>query len=155
MRSCGGCNERKADEEFGVRDRATGREHTICRECRRTYCRTHYRKDPQSFYERKKARAQRYRARARSLIDAYLAAHPCVDCGEADPIVLEFDHVRDVKARDVSALAYEGAPEARIVAEIAKCDVRCANCHRRRTATELWGRKSSFVGRLLSGPSAR
>jgi hypothetical protein len=66
-----------------------------------------------------------------------LATHPCVDCGESDPVVLEFDH-RDPAAKSFSigdALGKTWQWE-KIAAEIAKCDVRCANCHRRRTARQ-------------------
>ncbi len=61
-------------------------------------------------------------------------SRPCVDCGEPDPIVLEFDHVRGEKRADVDSLITVGCSRALLLAEIAKCDVRCANCHRRRTA---------------------
>jgi hypothetical protein len=63
----------------------------------------------------------------------FLAGHPCVDCGERDPAVLDFDHV-GVKRELVSALVARAAPWSRIVEEIAQCEVRCANCHRRVTA---------------------
>jgi L-lysine 2,3-aminomutase len=62
----------------------------------------------------------------------YLREHPCVDCGETDPIVLEFDHLRD-KIANVSAMALAKRPWRVILAEIEKCEVVCANCHRRRT----------------------
>ena len=60
------------------------------------------------------------------------------DCGANDPRVLEFDH-RDpnTKLDHVTSLARRGAAWARIEAEIAKCDIRCANCHRRRTAAQF------------------
>ena len=69
----------------------------------------------------------------RARVDEYLLTHPCVDCGVTDLVVLEFDHVRGVKVGDVSALVTSGYPWTKIEAEIAKCDVRCANCHRRVT----------------------
>jgi hypothetical protein len=66
---------------------------------------------------------------------AYLHEHPCVDCGETDVVVLEFDHRRD-KTKAISVLLSLGHEWDRIREEISKCEVRCANCHRRRTARE-------------------
>jgi hypothetical protein len=79
-----------------------------------------------------RARTKRRVARNRQFIVDYLRAHPCVDCGEADIVVLEFDHLRD-KVASISQMIRNNEL-ARIIEEIAKCDVVCANCHRRRTA---------------------
>lgn len=73
------------------------------------------------------------RAADRAFLIEHLRTHPCVDCGEADIDVLEFDHVRGGKVANVSTLL--GQPR-RLRLEVAKCDVRCANCHRRKTARE-------------------
>ena len=71
----------------------------------------------------------------RQRLAEYLLAHPCVDCGETDLRVLEFDHREDeVKLAEVTLLSSSLAAWHRVEAEIAKCDVRCANCHRRKTA---------------------
>jgi hypothetical protein len=65
----------------------------------------------------------------------YLMNHPCVDCGESDAICLEFDHVRGKKKGNIARmLGNYGWPT--IEKEIAKCEVRCANCHRRKTARQ-------------------
>lgn len=85
---------------------------------------------------------RRYRKRNEKLVDAYVASHPCVDCGESDIRVLEFDHVRSTKRGDVSLMVGRGSPWGRIETEIAKCDVRCANCHRRKTVEQLRWRKA-------------
>jgi hypothetical protein len=73
-------------------------------------------------------------AAAKAYVRQHLLTHPCVDCGEHDPVVLEFDHVTGQKVRDVGSMARAGWNLAAIQAEIAKCEVRCANCHRRITA---------------------
>lgn len=67
----------------------------------------------------------------------YLIRHPCVDCGEKDIAVLEFDHIHKYrKSNDVSKLITMRSPFKKVVSEISKCEVRCANCHRRKTALE-------------------
>ena len=66
----------------------------------------------------------------------YLIKHSCIDCGESDPIVLEFDHVRGTKLDCVSVMISKNFKIDIIKKEIAKCNVRCANCHKRKTAKE-------------------
>ena len=84
-------------------------------------------------------RNQRVRREYRQRISEYLLGHPCVDCGEADVRVLDFDHEDPSQKRhEVVRLAGTGIAWERVEAEIAKCSVRCANCHRRRTA-EMFG----------------
>ena len=90
--------------------------------------------------------------RTQALLD-YFAAHTCVDCGEADPVVLDFDHLRD-KAFDVSA-AYTHKPWATVLEEIEKCEVVCSNCHRRRTAQRIGALKLLLLGRLEAGDENR
>jgi len=60
----------------------------------------------------------------------YLLDHPWVDCGESDPAVLELDHQRD-KSSGVAELLHTHVRWEVVAAEIEKCEVRCANCHRR------------------------
>jgi len=77
------------------------------------------------------------RKRNRDFLLEYLLIHPCVDCGEDDPIVLDFDHVKGKKFKNVGRLCINGFSTDSIKKEIDKCDVRCANCHRRKTAKEF------------------
>jgi hypothetical protein len=65
----------------------------------------------------------------------FFEAHPCVDCGETDPVVLEFDHLASTtKSFNIGQVLIDRNWQA-ILDEIEKCQVVCANCHRRRTAT--------------------
>jgi 5-methylcytosine-specific restriction endonuclease McrA len=68
-----------------------------------------------------------------SWIYEHLAASKCVDCGIDDRRVLEFDHVK-TKRGGVMDMAWNGYGRASLQAEIANCEIRCANCHRRTTA---------------------
>jgi hypothetical protein len=69
----------------------------------------------------------------------------CVDCGDSRLVALEFDHV-GAKAATVTEIARGGCSLRRLEAEVAQCEVRCANCHRRRTlgsASDDDGRQES------------
>lgn len=73
---------------------------------------------------------RRLRERIRNYILGYLLNHPCVDCGNSDVGILQFDHVRGKKK---FSIGYSGLRSLDAIAEeIEKCDVRCANCHFRR-----------------------
>lgn len=62
----------------------------------------------------------------------------CADCHEKDPIVLEFDHRdRTAKRFDLGDATRLGMSLTKLLDEAAKCDVVCANCHRRRTAKQM------------------
>lgn len=87
--------------------------------------------------ERERVRRNRLGQRRKLMawLMVYLEDHPCVDCPERDPVVLEFDH-RGEKETTVAELVRDGVTLSRLIAEVSKCDVRCANCHRRRTARD-------------------
>lgn len=81
---------------------------------------------------RRRNREHRDRARARL---AELKSEPCADCGGSfPPYVMQFDHIGDDKVMDVSNMVCR-RPWAEILAEVAKCDAVCANCHAIRTHT--------------------
>lgn len=61
-------------------------------------------------------------------IEEWLRDHPCVDCGQADPRLLDFDHRGD-KSFAISNFAERSISWAELHAEIAKCEVRCRHCH--------------------------
>ena len=104
----------------------------MCRPCRSAYGREHYLANRQRYIDgearRKRARAEK---RTRYLIE-FFGTHPCSDCGETDPVVLECDHLREKRFEVTNQFASRNWQE--ILHEMAKCEVVCANCHRRRTA---------------------
>jgi hypothetical protein len=65
----------------------------------------------------------------------------CVDCGyNKHPAALDFDHLPGtVKVMSIADMVGLGRPWTAILAEIEKCEVVCANCHRIRTVSRLLG----------------
>jgi len=132
-RRCSRCRERKPVTDFAWRYISRGIHDTYCRPCRSAYKKMHYRKNKRRYLKQaQERRARLLRQRTEWLLD-YFLLHPCVDCGQSDPVVLEFDHPEGDKEFNIS---YEllNRPWQEITAEIRKCDVVCVNCHRIRTA---------------------
>lgn len=132
MRRCGRCKEGKPVDEFAWRRRARGQRDNYCRPCRAAYHREHYLANKERYIAQAGQRNKALIEERTQYLVAFLREHPCVDCGEADPIVLEFDHLRDKKFGIATGIRNRNWND--VLDEIAKCDVVCANCHRRRTA---------------------
>ena len=96
------------------------------------YCKAHYAKNASAHNARRIASDVVYQSRNQAYVEKYLATHTCIDCGASDPIVLEFDHLRD-KSFSIGSVLPRNSWQS-ILDEIAKCEVVCANCHRKRTA---------------------
>lgn len=121
------------------RDSRDGRQNR-CRGCWHEWYLANKQEHIREVQRRNRERTQENRRR---LVEHW-RAHPCVDCGETDLRVLDFDHRdRALKRGVVSRLVFR-ASWTRLEQEIALCDVRCANCHRRRTAQQLgyWSAQS-------------
>lgn len=146
MRACTKCGELKPLEAFPPVRRGEPKLQTWCRDCFAQANARNYRKN----HEREKARLLRQvaerRAEVRQKIIEYLRDHPCVDCGETDIVVLEFDHVGE-KIANISTYANAGRTWERVLAEIQKCEVRCSNCHRRKTLERSSSRRESQTTR--------
>ncbi len=123
-------------DNFAIRSHVRGTRQAMCKNCQNEYGRAHYQTYRPAYLRKARLRnIEQSKINAEFLID-YLTHHPCVDCGESDIVFLEFDHQRN-KVLDVSTLSREGYSLDRVKQEIAKCDVVCANCHRRRTAKQF------------------
>jgi hypothetical protein len=110
----------------------------ICRSCSRAYFREYYLRNRDRYAARSRRKNAAERLSNRRQLLGYLQAHPCVDRGETDPVVLQFDHADpSTKSSNVGDLLRNRVPWSRILAEIEKCVVRCANDHQRRTATQF------------------
>lgn len=63
-----------------------------------------------------------------------LKNRPCADCHKKyDPCVMDFDHIDpNKKESNVGKLIRNGSLQ-RLISEIEKCEIVCANCQRMRT----------------------
>lgn len=146
LRICARCDLAKPLSEFRIKNAARGTYTSYCRPCCRDYGKEHYRKNVAAYVRKAAARSVIERKQNVAFVLNYLYTHPCVDCGETDPIVLEFDH-RDpaTKTDEVGRLIHAGTMR-RVRLEIEKCDVRCGNCHRIRTASQFGSYRMGEAG---------
>lgn len=91
------------------------------------------------------AAQRRHRERVRVELLNYLKTKSCIDCGEMDPVVLEFDHkIPEIKYKTIAKMLSGHYSWKSVLDEIQKCDIRCANCHKRKTYTQFkcWGKNT-------------
>ena len=133
MKTCSRCRRDLPESSFSWRNKAKGTLQAYCKECNRAANKEHYQANKDTYLA--KAKVSRDGVRIKKV--QYLQTHPCVDCGESDFRCLDFDHVDPLtKDHNVSQMIRDGWSWETMEIEIAKCEVRCANCHRKRTATE-------------------
>jgi len=110
----------------------------ICANCHRVRTRNAHaarlRSGPPSTASSRHIEARRGRWRAQARLLDELRAVPCADCGASfPPCAMDFDH-RSSELKEAGVTRMIGrAGTKRILAEVAKCDIVCANCHRART----------------------
>jgi hypothetical protein len=108
-----------------------------CKSCIEKKRQKRLKDNPEKEAKRVKLVRERAQQRNRKFVYTYLQSHPCVDCGESRIQVLDFDHIKDNKQYNISYMTKSGFTIGKIKIEIAKCEVRCANCHRMKTATQF------------------
>lgn len=92
--------------------------------------------DPELKRERNRRWRNGQRKKRRAIVVTLKEETPCADCGQRYPYyVMDFDHVRGTKVTNIAPMVTN--PETwsmgQLIAEIAKCEIVCANCHRERT----------------------
>lgn len=131
MKVCSLCGNEKDIKEFDKNKSKCDGLQSQCKLCRKPSTIKYY----ETHKEDQKNRVQKINLKNKNEIEQYiikyLEQHPCVDCNEKDIIVLEFDHLKDKKNNIGSMMR---SSFTAVKEEIEKCEVRCANCHRRKTA---------------------
>ena len=119
---CYKCDKQKALELFSKNGSRPDVLNSMCRECSKAYRERWYNQNRDKHIENVAVVRDRHKTRNITRLYEYLLGHPCVDCGEADPIVIEFDHVRGEKAENISHIVSNGYAWSRVWAEIEKCE---------------------------------
>ena len=138
---CKRCDTEKSVSEFSKHKAKKDGLQASCKACVKGMNRAYYLKTPEKNPDRVASKVRMVEA-AKEYIWGFLCESSCIDCGENDPVVLEFDHVRGTKRKDVSRMVSDGLSLLTIQEEIAKCDIRCANCHRRVTYERMGSYRS-------------
>lgn len=127
---CPKCKVTKSSNEYSSHK---GKLATYCKPCFRLFMKG---KDYTRDKEKDKKRKSTRRSTNKALLDNIVKSSQCMDCGTTDYRIMEFDH-RDEKRFNIA----DGVSRytSVLLSEIEKCDIVCANCHRRRTAiTRQW-----------------
>ena len=142
MKVCLRCHKTRRETSFHFRNKLLNKRHQECKDCMHERINTHYSANKKYYVDKAKENSKKQDNRNRLFVCEYLSKHPCIDCGEDDIIVLEFDHQRD-KSFAVSTMSNRSIQK--ILEEIEKCEVRCANCHRRKTAKQLSHYRTKYM----------
>lgn len=134
MKTCNKCKEKKPLEDFQVRSSNKDGRTGMCKECKREYDNAHYKANPERRAYIRSNSDDRI-AKNRAWLYQHLLENPCADCDETDLVVLEFDHQSNKDGTISRAVQYWNLD--RLQKEVDKCIIRCANCHRKKTARDF------------------
>lgn len=128
MPRCCECKTEKPASNFHRRG-ANGYQ-GMCKPCRKEHDKVRYEQNPVGHAEIRGKRKQELILWAHEL----KSFKPCTDCGRSyHPVAMQWDHIGDDKVVNVSDAIRRGWSKERVLSEIAKCELVCANCHSVRT----------------------
>jgi hypothetical protein len=130
MKQCPKCKVEKSLSEYHIRTgKRAGTPSSYCKACMAAYSRQHYLSNKG---EGKHSAHKAYIQRCKDYVRQIKEAAPCKDCEQKYPFyVMQFDHLYDKKMSVSQLFSRGGMPK--ILSEIAKCEIVCANCHAKRT----------------------
>jgi len=132
MKQCNRCKETQPLENFSRKGK--GRFQAYCKPCAREYGRNNYHKNREENAAKQKAAKKIRMDGIKADIRKLKESTPCMDCGEQYPYYcIDFDHVNGKKTTHISEMLQQGGARWKIFSEITKCEIVCANCHRKRT----------------------
>ena len=127
MTVCTKCGVDKPEDEFSWKSQPKGIKHSHCKPCHRVIRQKHY----QNTAAKTRTDTKAYRKEIKSWMAEYKTSLSCSECGFSHPAALDFHHTNPAeKEADPGAMTALGWAKSRIMKELDKCIVLCANCHR-------------------------
>jgi 5-methylcytosine-specific restriction endonuclease McrA len=145
MKICSICKQDKSLESFNKHPKRKDGLQTHCRDCNKQKSKNYYNQNKEKHQKETYKRKKQYIIESQQKILEILSQSKCIDCGETDILTLEFDH-KNNKKDNVSSLLKRGNCWKVLETEILKCDIRCSNCHSRKTHKEQNSYRYKFLG---------
>ena len=124
---CPQCGKLKSKNQFSIRRKNKDGLQNLCKECKRKYDRDYF----QEHKENRMKLVSKRKQETREWFQDYLQDKKCMLCGFDHLGALEFHHRDPSKKFDTicNMVSKKGYSKAKIMIEINKCDILCANCH--------------------------
>ncbi len=133
MKTCTSCNKKKSFEDFCKRSDSLDGYNGKCKSCVNSYNKEHYVRNKKAYVTKARKWSKHNCKDNRHKMLNYLKDKRCIDCGETHLLCLQFDHVKGKKRMNVSEMVQTHCWKT-ILEEIDKCEIRCANCHCKKTS---------------------
>lgn len=137
MKICNKCKISKLETDFLFRNKEKGIRKTICSSCSKEYSKYHYKHNKSKYLESAKKCNTNKRQHNRKKMLEYLKDKCCVDCGNTDIRVFDFDHKDRSNKKYIIGFILNRYKWESVLQEIEKCEIRCANCHRIKTCKQF------------------
>lgn len=133
MKICSKCKLELALESFNKKGDYL---QPYCRPCDNKKARDYYASNRDHHKAVVRKRNKKYLDATKAWIRELKESNPCLDCGISYPwYVMDFDHVTGKKSGNISKMVATSVAKEKLLEEISKCELVCANCHRERTFT--------------------
>jgi hypothetical protein len=129
MKTCYKCKETKELTCFSKHASRKDGLSAQCKTCHKIMRKTHYESNKSKIIQQVSNKKIEYNKWLNELKNK-----PCADCNKSYPYyVMDFDHVTGIKIFNIANARQKIWSKDKVLKEINKCELVCANCHRERT----------------------
>ena len=126
VKVCYKCKLSKSIDEFAINKKRPDGLNSQCKSCHKEYRRQHYLNNKQKYINK----ASEYRKSFWKWFKELKQTFKCKQCGEDRWWVLDFHHKNPKDKDEEVSKIVRHCNKKRVLNEINKCDILCANCHR-------------------------